>query len=271
MLAIFAVVLFMVALDFVRGGSPTDSGKTPVAAQVGPNSTRSERLSRAQHSPSPTMSPTVTPTTPSASPRPSPSITYPMVGPATFRISNGQGGILGKSGTLLRFRVAVENGIANVDPVAFGQTAASILGSSQGWTVGGDWRFQWVGPNDNFDFTIYLATPATRDRLCGEGVDGYTSCRNGDNVVLNVARWVKGVPNYGAPLQTYRAYLVNHEVGHRLDHGHELCPSSGAPAPVMQQQTLGLHGCTANPWPYLNGRRYAGESGAYDDPIPPPN
>ncbi|WP_433554236.1 DUF3152 domain-containing protein [Micromonospora zamorensis] len=199
-------------------------------------------------------------------------ISYPAAGGTRWSTAPGETapGHPG-DGRLLRYRVVVERDIRGL-PV--GDVAAAItatLNDPRGWTAGGAWRLRRVGAGEATDFTIYLATPGTRDTLCQDEPDGYTSCRNGGRVVLNVARWVKGVPGYGASLATYRQYMVNHEVGHKLGFGHERCPGRGRPAPVMQQQTLGRHGCTANAWPYPEGKvRHSGPVGAYDDEIPRP-
>ena len=197
-----------------------------------------------------------------------PPITYPVAGPDTFQYATIGSPVMGHAGRLLNYRIAVERGIDGIDANQFATQVDAVLGDPRSWTGSGGWRLRQVPTGQRYDFTIYLATPVTRGKLCVYTPDEYTSCRHDDSVVLNVARWVHGVPYYGTDLATYREYMVNHETGHRLGHGHELCPGPGKPAPVMQQQTLGLHGCLPNAWPMVNGRQYAGRSGAYDDPIP---
>ncbi|KWV31350.1 DUF3152 domain-containing protein [Micromonospora rifamycinica] len=196
-------------------------------------------------------------------------VSYPADGSNRWQVAAGEPAAPTGTGRLVRYRVAVERDIRGLPVAGFAAEVGATLTAPQGWASGGRLRLWRVGPGGPADFTVHLATPGTRDELCGDAADGYTSCRNGDRVVVNVARWVKGVPGYGASLETYRRYVVNHEVGHRLGHGHERCPGRGRPAPVMQQQTLGLHGCTANAWPYRDGRRYAGPAGSYADAIPP--
>ncbi len=115
------------------------------------------------------------------------------------------------------------------------------LADSRSWTAGGAWRFQQVAEGAGADFTVYLASPEQRAVLCGSQ-NTTVSCRNGDNVVINSARWITGVEHWDGTLETYRQYAVNHEVGHRLGHGHEVCPERGATSPVMAQQTYQLAG-----------------------------
>ncbi len=210
----------------------------------------------------PTMSPPVPGSAAVATPTGS-AVGYPAVGHRTYTVVAGTSPVIGRAGQLVRFQVAVETDISGLDPGAFAQFVERLYGAPQGWTAGGDWRFQRVGPGQAADFVLYLVTPATRDVLCQDGYDRYTSCRKDNRVVLNIARWVHGVPGYGAPLSVYRDYMINHETGHRLYFGHERCPGRGELAPVMQQQTLGLHGCLPNAWPYPGGRSYHGSSGVY--------
>ncbi|MET7467397.1 DUF3152 domain-containing protein [Micromonospora sp. NPDC005222] len=210
-------------------------------------------------------SPTVAPVP--AAGRVARAIGYPARGAGTFRTADTVGAVAGRSGELLRYRVAVEDGIRNVDVERFARDVAATLADRRGWTGDGRWRLQRVGRDDPADFTVLLTTPVTRGRLCDDPSDRYTSCRNGDQVVINVARWVYGVPHV-PDLGLYRHYLLNHEIGHRLGRGHERCPRGGGPAPVMVQQTLGLHGCTPNAWPLVGGEPLVGPPGQYDDRIP---
>lgn len=231
-------------------GAPAPAGSHATAARTG-------FLSTGQ------APPAVAAPAPAAAP-----VTFPTNGSRKWQYAAGSGSALAAAGVLERFRVAVEADIAGITADDFAREAAVALGEAGGWATGGRWRLQQVGGNDRADFTIYLVTPGTRDVLCRDGFDMYTSCTRDSSVVINVRRWQNAVPDYGAPLSVYRKYVINHETGHWLGYGHQRCPAAGKAAPVMQQQTLGLHGCTANPSPYVNGALYQGPIGEYHDPIP---
>jgi hypothetical protein len=145
-------------------------------------------------------------------------------------------------------RVEVERGVP-VDPQAFAAFVLATLNAPAGWGAGGAMAFARTdGPAP---LQVVLASPATTERLCGPLVArGTVSCRIGERAVLTHHRWVHGTEDYGEDLSGYRRYLIAHEVGHWLGHGHVPCPAPGAPAPVMLQQTLGLDGCARNPWPH---------------------
>lgn len=189
---------------------------------------------------------------------------FPTDGPGTFTVATGEGPVLGETGQLRRFRLAVEDGV-DEDLGEFAGFVDGTLGDPQSWITGGEVRFQRVPDGAGHDFTIYLATSATTVRLCAEGgldvigyglPDGGVSCRTPGRVILNLSRWRQSVPQYvdaGVPLESYRQMLLNHEVGHELGYGHVPCPAAGEPAPVMQQQTIDLAGCVANPWPFPSG------------------
>ena len=183
-----------------------------------------------------------------------------MAGAGSFAYADGGSGMAGVAGQLMRYHVAAEDGLG-IDANDFAAEVDAVLADPRGWTGDASLRLQRVEPAKPADFTVFLASPVTSEQMCrteGLETEQFTNCRLHGRVVINSARWLTGVPDYGAPLSVYRAYVVNHEVGHEFGQWHELCPGAGQPAPVMQQQTLGLQGCVANPWPYLDGVRYRG-------------
>ncbi|TCB99180.1 DUF3152 domain-containing protein [Micromonospora zingiberis] len=187
--------------------------------------------------------------------------TYPSAGAGSFLVAAEESPVRGLDGPIVRYRVAVEEG-AGQDPAGFAADVDAVLADPRSWIGSGEFRVQRVVEDDPADFTVYLATPLTSEQMCAEGglsTEGYTSCRLPGRVIINLARWLEAVPDYGAPLSVYRAYVVNHEIGHEFGQWHEECPGPDRPAPVMQQQTYGLAGCVANAWPFLDGHRYAGD------------
>jgi hypothetical protein len=195
----------------------------------------------------PTAAPTARPTTPKPTPRPTP-VTIPASGTGQLVTVPGTAGPTGP-GTRMTYRLEIEGGLP-LDGAAVAAQVQRTLTDPRGWQPIEHVAFvRTPGPAS---FELILASPTMVDRLCYPlDTVGQLSCRNGNRVILNAKRWVDAVPWYRGHLDDYRAYLVNHEVGHRLGHGHEGCPAPGAPAPVMVQQSKSLYGCAPNSWPSI--------------------
>ena len=180
-------------------------------------------------------------------------IVVPVNGPGTFVQARTDGQTASSQGRLFRFDVRVEDGV-RIDAKQAARLIQEILNDQRSWRGSGSWRFQLVSSPAEADLHAYIATPGTTDELCAPLLTrGEVSCQNKDRVVLNAMRWVTGAPSYGKDVANYRRYLVNHEFGHALGFQHVACRGRGLPAAVMMQQTKGLGGCKANPWPYPNG------------------
>ncbi|WP_153504971.1 DUF3152 domain-containing protein [Cumulibacter manganitolerans] len=180
-----------------------------------------------------------------------PTSAYAQAGDGNLHVVPGQSGMLGTGGPVTTFDVEVEGGLG-LDGVHFAQYVEQVLGDPRSWGAGGRLSFQRV--DRDADLHVALVSPDHVEGLCpGYGTNGYTSCRYQDRAVINLARWSVGVGFYAGRLDEYREYVINHEVGHYLGHGHAECPAAARKAPVMMQQTLDVGACTTNSWPYPNG------------------
>ncbi len=180
-------------------------------------------------------------------------ITVPATGPGTYVKARTGIEPASSRGTLKRYDVRVEKGL-DIDPQQAARLIESVLNDKRSWRGTGRWRFELVPAGERADLHAYIVTPGTTDKLCAPLLTrGQVSCQNGNRVVLNAKRWVRGAPAYGKDVTNYRRYLINHEFGHALGHNHVRCPGKGRSAPVMMQQTKGLAGCRKNPWPQSRG------------------
>jgi hypothetical protein len=235
------------------GGNGSAAGST--------SAPRSSAASSAPPSPSNTL-PTTAPSGGSVAALPVSAATYPKQGDGTFHIVPGTSKPVGQ-GPLRRYAVETEGGMSGVDAAGFAATVVQTLSDSRSWSRSGV-RLQRVdsGP---IDFRVSLTSVLTIRKKCGYSLQVETSCFNSGagRAFINAARWVRGAISYGKDVADYQHYVVNHEVGHALGHGHVKCPKAGAAAPIMMEQTLGVTtpgvgACRPNPWPYVNGKLATG-------------
>ncbi len=206
---------------------------------------------RFEGGPSPSPTPSTDAPAPSASPSPSsPYGAVPAAGNGQLEIVPGSITAPG-NGPVKTVRVELEGGLG-IDGLALADEVMTTLNEPRSWGAGG--RMTFARTDGEADIRVVLASPDTSAALCSShDTGGRLSCAMGNAAIITLYRWVYGSEGYATDLAGYRQYVVNHEVGHVLGHGHVGCPAAGQPAPVMVQQTKGLQGCAPNPWPYPDG------------------
>ena len=140
-------------------------------------------------------------------------------------------------------------GTITADLAEFTSIVNSTLNDPRGWTRLGV-SFSQV--ESGGEFTVFLSEAAQMTSFSATGCDTTYSCNVGRAVIINQDRWLGSSPSWnsvGGDIASYRQMVINHETGHWLGHGHRSCSGAGQAAPVMQQQSMDMQGCAANPWP----------------------
>jgi hypothetical protein len=148
---------------------------------------------------------------------------------------------------LLRVKVEVDGDVISHykirEPSLIEFYVITYLNDPNGWAKEG---FFFEPVRNREDVLIRLSSSSKIDNICG--IKGNLSCAElgGRFVYLNADRWFHGSKDSKLALQDYRQYMVSHEIGHILGHGHKKCPCKGCDAPIMMQQTLGIGECKPN-------------------------
>jgi len=162
---------------------------------------------------------------------------------------------------VVTYDVAIRGEIT-ADLAEFKSLANQTLNDSRGWARLGV-SFQEVASAGNF--TLVLSEASQVDSFTGfsGACSADWSCRVGRYVIINQDRWLGASYAWnqaGGALRDYRNMVINHETGHWLGQGHLYCGGAGQAAPLMQQQSIDLQGCSFNPWP-LNSELWSSQLG----------
>jgi hypothetical protein len=146
--------------------------------------------------------------------------------------------------------VVSTKGVITADMAEFKSEAGQTLNDSRGWARLGI-TFQEVASGGSLTIILSEASQVPSfSSICSI----YWSCRVGSYVIINQDRWLGASDSWnqaGGSLRNYRNMVINHETGHWLGHRDDNahCGGFGQPAPIMQQQSINLLGCSFNPWP----------------------
>jgi hypothetical protein len=127
---------------------------------------------------------------------------------------------------------------------------SNILNDSRGWK-GRGYRFTEIKTGNPDAIITLVSQKELNKKYHGTDLEGFSVTVHTPNqpkmVYINGKNWYNVPKGFVGSLTTYRAYLIQHEMGHVLGY-HDEKPTDGM-CSVMYQQTRGTKDiCIANPW-----------------------
>jgi hypothetical protein len=143
----------------------------------------------------------------------------------------------------------------NVDPSVnynkevFKSEVKAILNDKRGWNKLG---YYFVDSNDPDALLILLTSADSIGKSFDRTLSYYDESKH--LICINYNNWMGGSKS-SLPLDQYRHYVINHEVGHALGYGHTVCHKAGEKGSVMMQMSKGpdfIAPCIENCFPLDN-------------------